>query len=60
VRYDQERRCAPGFVYGYRLAFLRTELAKLARDYPEQAERLRIPASLEAIAGRVGVATGER
>jgi superfamily II DNA or RNA helicase len=41
------------------LAFLRSELAKLARAYPEQAERLRIPASVEAIAERVGVATGE-
>ena len=41
------------------LAFLRSELAKLAREYPEQAERLRIPASVEAIAERVGVATGE-
>ena len=40
-------------------AFLRSELAKLARDYPEQAERLRIPASVEAIAERVGIATGE-
>jgi superfamily II DNA or RNA helicase len=41
------------------LAFVRSELGKLARDYPEQAERLRIPASIEAIAERVGVATGE-
>jgi hypothetical protein len=41
------------------LAFVRSELAKLAHDYPEQAERLRIPASVEAIAERVGVATGE-
>ena len=41
------------------LAFVRSELAKLARDYPDQAERLRIPASVEAIAERVGVATGE-
>jgi superfamily II DNA or RNA helicase len=40
------------------LAFLRAELAKLARDYPEQAERLRIPASVDAIDGRLGVATG--
>ena len=31
------------------LDFLRGELAKLARDYPEQAERLRIPGSVEAI-----------
>ena len=36
------------------LDFLRRELAKLARDYPEQAERLRIPASVEAIDGRLG------
>ena len=40
------------------LAFLRAELAKLARDYPEQAGRLRIPASVDAIDGRLGVATG--
>jgi hypothetical protein len=42
------------------MAFLRSELAKLAREYPEEAERLRIPASVEAIAERAGVATGER
>jgi superfamily II DNA or RNA helicase len=41
------------------LAFVRSELAKLVRDYPEQAERLRIPASVDAIAERVGIATGE-
>ena len=41
------------------LAFLRRELAKLARDYPEQAERLRIPGSVEGIDERLGVATGE-
>jgi superfamily II DNA or RNA helicase len=41
------------------LAFLRSELAKLARDYPDAAERLRIPASVEAIDGRLGVATGD-
>jgi hypothetical protein len=42
------------------LAFLRTELAKLAQSYPEHAERLRIPASVEAIDERLGVATGDR
>jgi superfamily II DNA or RNA helicase len=42
------------------LAFLRAELAKLAESYPEHAERLRIPASVEAIDERLGVATGER
>jgi hypothetical protein len=42
------------------LAFLRTELAKLAELYPEQAERLRIPASIEAIDGRLATATAER
>lgn len=42
------------------LAFLRAELAKLARSYPEEAERLRIPASVEAIDERLGFATGER
>jgi superfamily II DNA or RNA helicase len=41
------------------LAFLRAELTKLAESYPQQAERLRIPASLEAIDHRLGVATGE-
>ena len=42
------------------LAFLRAELAKLAQAYPEEAERLRIPASVEAIDQRLGVATGRR
>jgi superfamily II DNA or RNA helicase len=42
------------------LDFLRAELAKLAQSYPEHAERLRIPASVEAIDERLGVATGER
>ncbi|HTE60047.1 MAG TPA: DEAD/DEAH box helicase family protein [Solirubrobacteraceae bacterium] len=41
------------------LAFLRAELAKLAQAYPQEAERLRIPASVEAIDHRLGVATGE-
>jgi superfamily II DNA or RNA helicase len=41
------------------LAFVRSELARLARDHPEQAERLRIPASVDAIAERAGVATRE-
>jgi hypothetical protein len=41
------------------LHFLRTELAKLSRDYPEQAERLRIPGSIEGIEERLGTATGE-
>jgi superfamily II DNA or RNA helicase len=36
------------------LRFVRSELARLARDHPEQAERLRIPASVEAIAEGVG------
>ena len=42
------------------LAFLRTELAKLAQSYPEHAERLRIPASVDAIDERLGAATGEQ
>src|SRR3954447_15483820 len=42
------------------LAFVRSELARLVREYPEQAERLRIDASVEAIAERAGIATGER
>jgi hypothetical protein len=39
------------------LAFLRAELDKLAVHYPEHAERLRIPASVEAIDGRLAAAT---
>lgn len=35
------------------LRFLRSELTKLARDYPEEAERLRILGSLEAIENRL-------
>lgn len=35
------------------LRFLRSGLTKLARDYPEQAERLRIPGSLKAIDNRL-------
>jgi superfamily II DNA or RNA helicase len=42
------------------LDFLRRELTKLARDYPEQAERLRIPGSVEGIDLRLGAATGEQ
>ena len=41
------------------LAFLRDELAKLADAYPEQAERLRIPASVAAMDERLGTRTGE-
>jgi hypothetical protein len=40
------------------LRFLRGELAKLAEAYPEAAERLRIPASVEAIGSRLDEATG--
>lgn len=35
------------------LGFLRSELTKLARDYPEEAERLRISGSVEAIENRL-------
>lgn len=35
------------------LRFLRSELTKLTRDYPEEAERLRIPGSIEAIENRL-------
>jgi superfamily II DNA or RNA helicase len=42
------------------LGFLRAELAKLAQAYPQEAERLRIPASVEAIDHRLDVATGQR
>jgi len=41
------------------LAFLRSELGKLSRMYPEEADRLRIPASLEAIDNRLLAATGD-
>ncbi len=41
------------------LAFLRAELGKLSRMYPEEAERLRITGSLEAIDGRLLAATGD-
>lgn len=39
------------------LAFLHAELHKLSRMYPEEAERLRISASIEAISNRVRAAT---
>ena len=42
------------------LDFLRRELSEDARDYPEQAERLRIPASVEGIDQRLGAATGQQ
>ncbi|MGA2926463.1 MAG: DEAD/DEAH box helicase [Solirubrobacteraceae bacterium] len=41
------------------LAFLRSELEKLSRTYPVQAERLRITASVEAIDSGLLTATGE-
>lgn len=41
------------------LAFLRSELAKLSQAYPEEAERLRIRGSVEAIDGRLTAATGD-
>ena len=41
------------------LAFVRGELARLAREHPEAAERLRIPASVEAISERMEIATGD-
>ena len=42
------------------LAFLRSELTKLAAAYPEQAERLRIPGSIEAIDERLSAAMLDR
>ena len=39
------------------LRFLRSELKKLARDHPGDAERLRIPGSVEAIDSRLALAT---
>jgi superfamily II DNA or RNA helicase len=42
------------------LAFLRAELGKLAELYPEEAGRLRISASVEAIDGRLATTTGVR
>ncbi|HWC87682.1 MAG TPA: hypothetical protein VG388_14175, partial [Solirubrobacteraceae bacterium] len=41
------------------IAFLRSELAKLSQAYPEEADRLRIPGSVEAIDGRLTAATGD-
>jgi hypothetical protein len=41
------------------IAFLRSELGKLSRTYPAEAARLRILGSVEAIDGRLAVATGE-
>jgi superfamily II DNA or RNA helicase len=38
------------------LAFLRAELTKLTAAYPDEAERLRIPASIEAIDERLAAA----
>ena len=42
------------------LEFLRDELAKLAAAYPQEAERLRITASLEALDERLSAAMRER
>jgi len=42
------------------IAFLRSELTKLSRTYPQEAERLRIPGSVEAIDGRLTAARGDR
>jgi hypothetical protein len=42
------------------LAFLRSELTKLAAAYPEKAERLRIPASIEALDERLAAAILDR
>ncbi|MGH2901656.1 MAG: hypothetical protein ACRDMZ_23475, partial [Solirubrobacteraceae bacterium] len=41
------------------LAFLYRELAKLSDAYPDAAERLKIPASVDAIRGRLDDATNE-
>jgi hypothetical protein len=40
------------------LGFLREELGKLAAEHPDAAQRLRIPASVEAIGSRLDRATG--
>jgi hypothetical protein len=40
------------------LAFLHSELRKLSQTYPDEAERLRIPGSLEAIDNRLYAAIG--
>jgi superfamily II DNA or RNA helicase len=39
------------------LAFLHTELTRLAADHPDDAQRLRIPASIEVIEGQLARAT---
>jgi superfamily II DNA or RNA helicase len=41
------------------IAFLRSELGKLSLLYPDEADRLRISASVEAIDGRLVAATGD-
>ena len=41
------------------IAFLRSQLARLSQAYPDEAERLRIPGSVEAIDGRLTAATGD-
>lgn len=41
------------------IAFLRSELSKLSAMYPEQAQELRIPGSVEAIDGRLLAAAGQ-
>lgn len=41
------------------LAFLRPELATLAQAQPEEAERLCIPARVEAIDGAAGCGDGK-
>ena len=41
------------------LRFLRTDLTKRTGEYPEQAEKLWIPGSVEGIGQRLGAATGE-
>jgi superfamily II DNA or RNA helicase len=41
------------------IAFLRSQLARLSQAYPDEAARLRIPASVEAIDGRLAAATGD-
>jgi hypothetical protein len=42
------------------LAFLRIELAQLMRLHPQDAERLRIPVSVETIDDRLSAATDDR
>jgi superfamily II DNA or RNA helicase len=54
----ESRRAAGERELDHGISFLHSELAKLTAMYPEEAERLRIPGSVEAIDGRLMEETG--